>query len=110
MKKIANGVAVDMTAAEVAELAAMRAAASAPTVPQEVTMRQARLALLGAGLLPSVEAAIDALAEPKKSAARIEWNHSQSVQRSRGLVVELGTALGLSSAQIDALFVAAAAL
>jgi hypothetical protein len=110
MKKILNGVEVEMSAAEISELEAMRAAASAPTIPQEVTMRQARLALLGAGLLASVEAAIDGLPEPKKSAARIEWDHSQSVQRSRGLAVELGAALGLSSAQIDALFVQAATL
>lgn len=108
LHKMVNGVQVDMTPEEEAAFEASRA--PVPYIPQEVTMRQARLALLGAGLLASVEAAIDGLAEPKKSAARIEWDHSQSVQRSRGLVVELGGALGLTGAQIDALFVQAAAL
>ena len=81
-----------------------------PAVPAEVTMRQARLALHAAGLLSSVEAAIDALPDPPRSAARIEWDHSQTVQRNRGIVQQLGTALGMSSAQLDALFVAAAAI
>ena len=109
LHKIVNGVRVDMTPEEEFAFEASRAPEPAK-IPQEVTMRQARLALLGAGLLASVESAIDAMPEPQKSAARIEWDHSQSVQRSRGLVIELGTALGLTGEQIDALFTAAAAL
>ncbi len=85
-------------------------AATAPAVPSFVTMRQARLALYGAGLLAGVEAAITALPEPAKTAASIEWNYSQEVQRSKGLVVQLGAALGLSPAQIDALFLTAQTL
>ena len=108
LKKMVNGVEATMTPEEEAAFEASRV--EAPSIPQEVTMRQARLALHNAGLLASVEAAINALAEPKQSTARIEWDHSQTVQRSRGLVLELGTAMGLTSAQIDALFVAAAAL
>ena len=73
-------------------------------------MRQARLALHGAGLLAQVEAAIDALPDPPRAAARIEWDHSQTVQRSRGLVVQMGAALGMTDAQLDALFIGAAAI
>jgi hypothetical protein len=109
MKKVVNGKEVEMSPEEEAAFEASRAPGPAP-IPQEVTMRQARLALFGAGLLASVESAIDALPEPQKTAARIEWDHSQTVQRSRGIVLQLGTAMGLSSAQIDALFVQAAAL
>jgi hypothetical protein len=79
-------------------------------VPAAVTMRQARLALLGAGLLSSVDAAIDAMSEPTKSAARIEWEYSNELQRSNPLVLALGPALNLTSEQIDALFVAASTL
>jgi hypothetical protein len=80
-------------------------------VPPAVTMRQARLALLGAGLLDDVEAAIDAIPDAtQRAAARITWDHSQEVQRTNGLVVQLATALGLTEAQIDALFVEAATL
>lgn len=81
-----------------------------PGVPQVVTMRQARLALLGAGLLPQVDAAIAALPSPQKEAALIEWDYSSEVRRHRPFVQGLGAALGLSAAQLDALFTAASQL
>ena len=73
-------------------------------------MRQARLALLGAGKLAAVDAAINGMPEPNKSAARIEWEYSNEVQRHNGFVSALGPALGMTSAQIDQLFIAAAKL
>ena len=85
-------------------------AATRPPVPQEVTMRQARLALLGAGKLAAVDAAINALPEPSRSAARIEWDYSSTVRRQQPLVLQLGPALGLDAAALDALFLAAGAL
>ena len=81
-----------------------------PYVPSVVTMRQARLALLGAGLLSSVDAAIDSLPSPQTEVARIEWEYATEVQRSSGLVPMMVVALGLDDAALDALFVAAAAL
>lgn len=78
--------------------------------PKSVTMRQARLALHAAGLLGGVEAAIAALPEPTKTQAQIEWEYSNEVQRSNGIVAQLGPALGLTEAQLDALFVTAAAI
>lgn len=79
-------------------------------VPAAVTMRQARLVLLGAGLLDDVEAAINALPSPQKEAAKIEWEYSQEVQRHNGFVSVLAPLLGLDEAQLDALFQQAATL
>ena len=73
-------------------------------------MRQARIALLHAGKLAAVDAAIDALPEPQRSVARIEWDYSSAVRRHQPLVQALGPALGLSEAAIDQLFVLAATL
>lgn len=81
-----------------------------PYVPAEVTMRQARLALLQVGKLAAVDAAINALAEPTKTAARIEWEYSGTVKRHQPLVLALAPALGLTSDQLDALFIAAESL
>lgn len=81
-----------------------------PVVPSAVTMRQARLALLGAGLLSSIDAAIAALPSPQKEAAAIEWEYSQEVQRHNGFVSLLAPALGLTDAQTDALFLQAKTL
>ena len=79
-------------------------------VPHEVTMRQARLALLGAGLLAQAESAIASMPEPQKTAAQIEWEYGNSLQRNNPFVAQLGAALGLDESGIDALFVEAAKL
>lgn len=76
----------------------------------KVTMRQARLALLGAGLLSIVNNSIAAMTGAQGEAARIEWEYSQEVQRDRGLVLALGTQMGMTEAQLDALFSVAAAI
>ena len=75
-------------------------------VPTRVTMRQARLALLKAGLLDAVTAAV-AKAGPE---AQIEWDYAGVVERSAGLVPEMASALGMGDEQIDSLFVLAATL
>ena len=84
--------------------------AIAATVPAEVTMRQARLALHAAGKLVAVNAAIAALPDPPKTAALIEWEYSSTVRRDSQFVAQLGPALELDAAGLDALFIAAAKL
>lgn len=79
-------------------------------VPQEVSMRQARRALLAAGLIDQVEAAIDALTSPAKEAARIDWEYAQVVRRGDPLVQMLAPALGLAEIDLDNLFTTAAGL
>ncbi|MXO72863.1 hypothetical protein [Alteraurantiacibacter buctensis] len=94
-----------MTETEVAE-------ADAPRVfpPEAISMRQARLALLGAGLLATVDQAIVAMPGVEGEAARIEWEYAQEVRRDSPLIAALGPVLGLTAEQIDGLFVAGAAL
>lgn len=81
-----------------------------PSVPTAVTMRQVRLALLNAGLLSRVSAAISALPSPRREAVEIEWEYSTTVARSGTLGSAFGPALGMTDAQVDALFVQAAKL
>jgi hypothetical protein len=76
-------------------------------VPQKVTMRQARLALHNAGRLTSVETAIDALPEPPRTAARIEWDFSSEVYRHKEFVSMLALTLNLSDDDLDELFLQA---
>lgn len=83
----------------------------APVVPDRVTRRQARQALLLAGLLDSVQPAIDAIPNPtQRGLAQIEWDDSQDFERQRPLVIGIGAALGLDAAALDALFIQAATL
>ena len=73
-------------------------------------MRQARLALLQAGKLAMVDTAIAGLPEPDRTAAQIEWEYSQEVQRDKPFVLMLAPALGLSEEDLDSLFVLASTL
>jgi hypothetical protein len=75
-----------------------------PVIPTSVTMRQARLALLGAGLLDQVNAAIT---DP---AAQIEWEYATTVERNSPLVQNLSIGLGLTEEQLDSLFTTASTL
>ena len=81
-----------------------------PAIPSVVTMRQARLALLQAGVLPLVESAIASMESPTKEAAKIEWEYSQEVQRNKPFVQMLGASLGLTEEQLDNLFLLASTL
>jgi len=79
-------------------------------VPTKVTMRQARRALLAAGLLTQVNAAIAGMTGAAGDAARIDWEFSSEVQRNWPLVAALQPALDLTDAQLDSLFLAASQL
>jgi hypothetical protein len=85
--------------------------ATKPPVPRSVSRRQARRALLAAGLLASVQPAIDAVQDATQRAQmQIDWDDSQEFQRDHPTLIALASALGLDSAGVDALFIAAAAL
>ena len=80
-------------------------------IPQSVTMRQARLALLGAGLLDDVAAAIAAIPDPvQRKAAEIEWEYAQTVDRNSPFTQQMAAGLNLTAEQLDALFTQAAGL
>lgn len=80
-------------------------------VPQAITMRQARLVLLGAGKLAGVDTAIANIPDPTtRAAAQIEWEFSNELQRDNAFVTMLAPALGLTSEQVDQLFIAGSAL
>ncbi len=75
-------------------------------VPQQVTMRQARLALLSAGLLDDVEMVIAAAGRE----AQLEWEYAAAVERSNPAVAAVQQQQALTDAQIDDLFREAAKL
>lgn len=81
-----------------------------PTIPEVVTMRQARLALLQTGLLTQVNTAVANMPGVAGDTARIEWEFSSTVERNRPLVQSLIGALGLTESQLDDLFRLAATL
>jgi hypothetical protein len=76
-----------------------------PQVPQIVSPRQARLALLAAGVLDQVQAAVDAAG----GATKIAWEYATEINRTDPLILSIGAALNFSPEQIDTLFKYAAA-
>ena len=74
-------------------------------IPQTLSPRQARLALEEVALLDEVEAM---LVGNKKM--QIWWEYSLDIQRNHEHIITMGTALGLTSKQLDDLFILGATL
>ena len=75
-------------------------------VPQQVTMRQARLELLRRALLDDMEAVITAAGHE----AQIQWEYASVVERSNPVIAIVQQQHGMTDAQIDDLFREAAKL
>lgn len=80
------------------------------TVPQSITPRQGKLVLLSAGILDDVEAYIDSIPGDQGKAARISFDYATEYLRDDPLLVAVATARGLSSEQIDQMFISGALL
>ena len=76
------------------------------TVPQVVTRRQALLALLAAGKLDQ----IDLLIQNAPRAVQIAWEAAGTFERDNPLIEALAPQVGLTEADIDNLFIEAAAM
>lgn len=73
---------------------------------KSITPRQARQAIVLSGLsLATIEGAMDLLPEPHASLAKIEWEYSTLIIRSNLLIEQMGLILGLTTEQIDDLFI-----
>ena len=74
-------------------------------VPKEVTMRQARLALLDAGLLDDINTLLS-----QDERAKIQWEYATAVYRDEALVSQMQLAIDMTDEQIDSLFIEASKL
>lgn len=81
-----------------------------PRIPREIPNWRAKVILAGMGMLDPIQAAIEAMPEPDRTVARLAWNGDAKLARRGKTVLGLAAALGLSDAQVDALFIAADAL
>jgi hypothetical protein len=88
----------------------MRADEMRARVPQSVTMRQCRIALLGAGLLEAVQSSIASMPGADGERARIDWEYALEVRRDWPLIAYMAGDLGLTDEQVDELFVTAATI
>jgi hypothetical protein len=77
-----------------------------PVVPQTVTRFQALATLAAGGWLDVVHTYIDAL--PRSNVQRLAFENAADWERSSPTLNALATMLGLTDAQVDELFIAAA--
>lgn len=75
-----------------------------PPVPQSVTATQAKIALVNANLYQNVNTYMTTSAPAMD---QIAWQTATSFQRNDPIVLAMMGPLGISSAQMDALFIAA---
>lgn len=79
-------------------------------VPREIPNWRAKAVLATMGTLTAVEAAIASLPEPDHTIVSLAWAGDAKLARRGKTVLGLAAALGLSSGEVDALFIAAEAL
>ena len=99
----------DWNVADEERYASMLAAAAAlnSPVPEQVPMLNARLALIEAGHMANVNMILAAAPGIDGEKARTFFEFAENVRRDHPVVEALRTALGLTHAQIDDLFVLA---
>ena len=78
-----------------------------PEVPRSITPRQGLLVLSRAGLLGTVQSAISSLEGQEGDEARIEWEYATEWLRNWSLLESIASGIGLTSEQIDDLFIQA---
>ena len=80
-------------------------------IPESITKRQAKQQLLLDGRLSQVQEVIDSIPdETERMMAQLYWDDSTEFERSHPTLVELGTALGLTEAELDMMFINASKL
>lgn len=75
-------------------------------IPYKISIRQAKLALLGAGLLDDIE---NAMASADRS-VQISWEYATEFERDNPLILYFQSRLNLSKEQVDNLFISAKGL
>lgn len=80
-------------------------------VPKSITPRQLRIALVLLGIDNSViEDTIETLQEPLRSIAKITWEYSTEIHRDNPVLIQLAPVIGMTSQQLDQIFIKASTL
>ena len=80
-------------------------------IPESISKRQAKQQLLLDGKLNKVQEVIDYISdETERMMAQLYWDDSTEFERIHPTLVGLGTALGLTEAELDMMFINASKL
>ncbi len=80
-------------------------------IPQELTPRQIRLALIQSWInLSNIDTMIDNIPEPQKSVIKTLWEYSLSYSRDDEMLIQFAKQLWMEEDKLDQLFILGAAL
>lgn len=80
-------------------------------IPESITKRQAKQQLLLDGKLNQVQEVIDSIYdETERMMAQLYWDESTEFERNHPTLIEIGTALSLTEAELDIMFINASKL
>ena len=80
-------------------------------IPESITKRQAKQQLLLDGKLSQVQEVIDSIPdETERMMAQLYWDESTEFERNHPMLIQFGTALGLTEAELDMMFINASKL
>jgi len=81
------------------------------SIPRAVTKRQAKEALIRNGLYQAALDALEGIVDPtEKAIAQNYWSESQEFQRANPVLTQMATAIGMTDADLDDLFLQASKL
>lgn len=81
------------------------------SIPKSITIRQAREQLIRDGLFATATIAINSIEDAtEKAITQNYWEYSERFERNHPSLIALGTVIGLTEVQLDAMFIEAAKL
>ena len=79
-------------------------------VPREIANWRGKVVLASMGKLAAVDALIAAMPEPDSTVMRLAWSGNAAMARRSQAINSIALALGMTEAEVDAFFIASAAI
>ena len=80
-------------------------------IPESISKRQARQQLIINGLYGNIQPIIDSIEDPtQRLLTQVFWEDSNTFERNHPMLIQFGTALGLTEAELDMMFINASKL
>lgn len=83
---------------------------ASPILPMEVPAWRIKALAKIQGLTPAIDSVLASLPEPQRTVATFAWNEGNVIARNSETTIAIGSAIGLTSQQMDDLFISAAAM
>lgn len=88
------------------EMKELQQIGKAKNIPQIITARQLRLALLEKGVdINKIDKIINALPEEQKTVAQISWEYAHTFERNNPMLLQVAEAIGITEEELNDIFI-----